>query len=91
MSADVRQAAGRRATRGPGHYSEDGRWWWDQNQHRWFRVTGQEAVLEVEAEDVGGTSLVASLLTTLASQYGNGYFRFVGRPAAPTRAGPPTR
>ena len=65
--------------RGPGHYSEDGRWWWDQAQHRWFRVTGQEDVLEVEAEDVGGTSLVASLLTTLASQYGNGYFRFVGR------------
>ena len=54
--------------RGPGHYSEDGRWWWDQNQHRWFRVTGQEDVLQVEAEDVGGTSLVASLLTTLASR-----------------------
>jgi hypothetical protein len=26
--------------RGPGHYAEDGRWWWDQGRHRWFRVTG---------------------------------------------------
>jgi hypothetical protein len=65
--------------RGPGHYSEDGRWWWDDGQERWFRVTDQEDVLEVEAEDAGGISLAASLLTTLSSQYGNGYFRFVAR------------
>jgi hypothetical protein len=50
--------------RGPGHSSKDGRWWWDDGQDRWFRVTGQEDVLEVEAEDVGGISLVASLVTT---------------------------
>ena len=77
--------------RGPGHYSEDGRWWWDQGQHRWFRVTGQEDVLEVEAEDVGGTSLVASLLapwpvSTVTATSGSS-----AGPAAPTRAGPPTR
>ena len=65
--------------RGPGHYAEDGRWWWDDEQGRWFRTIGQEDVLEVEAEDVGGVSLAASLLTTLSSQYGNGYFRFVAR------------
>ena len=65
--------------RGPGHYAEDGRWWWDDGQARWFRTTGQEDVLEIEAEDVGGLSLAASLLTTLSSQYGNGYFRFVAR------------
>ena len=65
--------------RGPGHYSQDGRWWWDDGQQRWFRVTDQEEVLEIEAEDMGGTSLAASLLTTLSSQYGNGYFRFVTR------------
>jgi hypothetical protein len=65
--------------RGPGHYSEDGRWWWEDGQERWFRVTDQEDVLKVEAEDAGGISLVASLLTTLSSQYGNAYFRFVAR------------
>jgi hypothetical protein len=65
--------------RGPGHYSDDGCWWWDDDQRRWFRITDQQDVLEIEAEDVGGISLAASLLTILSSQYGNGYFRFVGR------------
>jgi len=65
--------------RGPGHYSEDGRWWWDDNHRRWFRTVDREDVLEIEAEDVGGISLAASLLSTLSSQYGNGYFRFVAR------------
>jgi hypothetical protein len=65
--------------RGPGRYSEDGRWWWDEDRRRWFRVLDQEDVLEVEAQDMGGTSLAASVLTTLSSQYGNGYFRFVAR------------
>jgi hypothetical protein len=64
--------------RGPGRYSGDGRWWWDDGQGRWFRLIDQDDVLEVKAEDVGGTSLVASLLTTLSSQYGNAY-RFVAR------------
>jgi hypothetical protein len=65
--------------RGPGHYSQDGCWWWDDDQQQWFRLTDQEDVLEIEAEDVGGVSLAAGLLTTLSSQYGNGYFRFVAR------------
>ena len=65
--------------RGPGHHAEDGRSWWDDDQQRWFRVTDQEEVREIEAEDMGGTSLAASVLTTLSSQYGNGYFRFVAR------------
>jgi hypothetical protein len=38
-----------------------------------------EELLEIEAQDVGGTSMVASLLTTLASQHGNAYVRFVAR------------
>ena len=58
--------------RGPGHYSQDGCWWWDDDQQRWFRVTEQKDVLEIEAEDVGGISLAASLLSTLSGQYGNG-------------------
>jgi hypothetical protein len=65
--------------RGPGHYSEDGWWWWDDSQGRWFRTTDQEDELQIEAEDVGGTSLAASLATTLSSQYGNAYFRFVAQ------------
>jgi hypothetical protein len=39
--------------RGPGHYSQDGRWWWDDHHQQWFRLTDQEDVLEIEAEDVG--------------------------------------
>jgi hypothetical protein len=72
--------------RGPGHASQDGYRWWDDPPQQWFRVTDQEDVLEVEAEDVGGISLAASLLTTLSSQHGNGYLRFVGRaPSADPR------
>ena len=40
----------------------------------------QEDLLEIEAEDVGGTSPLASLLTTVFSQYGTGTYRFVARP-----------
>jgi hypothetical protein len=47
-----------------------------------------EQVLEIEAEDVGGTSLLASLLTTLSSQFGNAYFRFVGRVRGGDPGGP---
>ena len=65
--------------RGSGHYSEDGRWWWDDNHRRWFRTVDREDVLEIEAQDGGGISLAASLLSTLSSQYGNGCFRFVAR------------
>jgi hypothetical protein len=65
--------------RGPGHYSEDGRWWWDEAHRRWFRTLDRDDVLEIEAQDVDGISLAASLVTTLSSQYGNGYFRFVAR------------
>ena len=43
----------------------------------------QEDMLEIEAEDVGGTSPLASLLTTVFSQYGTGTYRFVARPHGP--------
>jgi hypothetical protein len=78
MGAVARQVSGHRTAPWSRPLLRDGRWWWDDGQDRWFRVTDQEDVPEVEAEDVGGTSLVASLVTTLSSQYGNGYFRFVG-------------
>jgi hypothetical protein len=75
----ARQVPGHRTTPWPRSLRRDGRWWWDDGQDRWFRVTDKEDVLEVETEDVGGISLAASVLTTLSSQYGNGYFRFVAR------------
>jgi hypothetical protein len=74
--------------RGPGHYSEDDRWWWDDTHRRWLRTLDQEEVLEVEVEDVGGISLAASLATTLSSQYGNGYYRFVARAHSADRRWP---
>jgi hypothetical protein len=68
-----------RPPRGRGHYSEDGRWWWDEAHRRWFPLTDEQDTLEIELEDAGGTSMVASLLATLGSQFGNAYYRFVGR------------
>jgi hypothetical protein len=65
--------------RGPGHYSQDGRRWWEDALGRWFPVTDQEDELEIEAEDLASTSLPARLWTTLLTQYGTGYYRFVGR------------
>jgi hypothetical protein len=65
--------------RGPGHYSDDGRRWWEDSLGRWFPVTDQEDQLEIEVEDLGATSLPARLLTTLFTQYGTPYYRFVGR------------
>jgi len=75
-----------RKTRPPqrrGHYSEDGRSWWDEGSGRWFPLTDDQDTLEIELEDVGGTSMVVSLLTTLGSQFGNAYYRFVGRAHSP--------
>jgi hypothetical protein len=65
--------------RGPGHYSKDGRRWWEDGHRRWFPVTDQEDELEIEAEDLGSTSVPARLLTTVFTQYGTPYYRFVGR------------
>ena len=65
--------------RGPGHYSEDGRRWWENVHPRWFPVTDQEDELEIEVEDIGATSLPARLWTTLVTQYGTRYCRFVGQ------------
>ncbi len=65
--------------RGPGHYSKDGRWWWDDGRRRWFRTTGQEDVLEIEAEDVRGLSPLWSAYQTLAGGWFTLYYRFGGR------------
>ena len=76
--------------RGPGHYSKDGRRWWEDGHRRWFPVTDQEDELEIEAEDLGSTSLPARLLTTVFTQYGTPTGSWAV-PVAPTRAGRPIR
>jgi hypothetical protein len=75
--------------RGPGHYSEDGRRWWEDGHRRWFPVTDQEDELEIEVEDLGATSLSARLWTTLVTQYGTRYSGSWARPAARMYAGRP--
>jgi hypothetical protein len=65
--------------RGSGRYSDDGRWWWDDSRQQWFRTVSDVDVLETGVEDVGGTSLISSLLTTLGTQHGVAYYRFVGQ------------
>ncbi|MGZ6869488.1 MAG: hypothetical protein ACXVHI_04130, partial [Frankiaceae bacterium] len=70
-----------RPPRGPGHYSEDGGWWWDDDQHRWFHTSGQEDVLEIEAEDVSGLSPLRSMLQTLTE----GGSTLYSRPHGPRR------
>jgi len=42
-------------------------------------MTSSEDLLEIDLEDVAGTSWWAGLLTTLSSQAGNQTLRFVGR------------
>jgi hypothetical protein len=68
-----------RPPRGRRHYSKDNRRWWDEASGRWFPLTEERDTLEIQLEDAGGTSAVASLLSTLGSQLGNAYYRFVGR------------
>ena len=68
---------------GRGHCSEDGRSWWDEAARCWLPPTGAQDILEIEVEDAGGTSPLASLLATVGSQFGNVYYRFVGRAHSP--------
>ena len=74
--------------RGPGHYSDDGRRWWEGGLGRWFPVTDQQDQLEVELEDLAATSLPALLWTTPVTQYVAPYFRFVGRARSADRRWP---
>jgi hypothetical protein len=66
--------------RGPGHYSDDGRWWWEDRLGHWFPVTDQEDELEVETEKHAETSLFNRLWSGFFTYWGSpSYFRFVGR------------
>jgi hypothetical protein len=65
--------------RGSGHYAADGRSWWDDERGRWFRITGAVDTLEIALEYVGARNWFVNLLSTLGTQSGVAYRRFVGR------------
>lgn len=77
MINDVQHGT-QRPDRGPGRYSDDGHRWWDERRDHWLPVQPTSDILEIELEDVAGTSWVNSILTTLSSQYGSATYRFVG-------------
>jgi hypothetical protein len=64
---------------GPGHYSEDGRGWFDDATRSWLPVGADHDTLQIELEDVNRAGWWVAVLATLASQSGNAYSRFVGR------------
>ena len=61
-----------------GHYASDGTWWWDEDQGRWLRTTLPVDRLTIALEDVGHTSLLKSMVTTLTGSFGAQEYRFVG-------------
>jgi hypothetical protein len=82
-------SASKTMKRGSGHYSDDGKWWWDDAHQRWFMTTAEKDLLEIEVEDYGGTSWVRRIFTTLFTQYGTLYYRFVARPRGAEAQGLP--
>lgn len=63
---------------GPGHYSADGREWYDDAGQRWHPVIQGQDTLVIELEDVGAGSWAPAVLAPLISQFGNAHSRFVG-------------
>lgn len=68
-----------RPPQGPGHYSADGRRWYDEAGSRWLRVLDEDDSLTIELEDVNARGWWAGLLATLASPTGGTYSWFVAR------------
>jgi hypothetical protein len=63
---------------GRGHYSEDGRHWWDDDASRWFRTTGGEDRLEIEVEEEPEPTL-RRLAGAVTRHEGRLRYRFVAR------------
>lgn len=85
MSRSERVAATQTAVRGPGHYSADRRWWWEETRRQWFRTVGLEQV-EVVADD-SRTRTWATALVSVLVPYGDVYVRFVARERGPALRG----
>lgn len=69
---------GPRPPQGPGHYSEDGRQWFDDAERRWLPVIDGQDTLVIELEDVGAASWAPPVLDALISQFGHSHSWFVG-------------
>lgn len=69
---------GAQPPQGCGHYSDDGRRWYDEAGQRWHPVIEGQDTLVVELEDVNAASGIAAVLATLSAQSGTAYSRFVG-------------
>jgi hypothetical protein len=67
-----------RPPQGPGHYSPDGRTWFDEATQRWLPVLHDQETLVVRLEDVNATAWWPGLLATLSSPTGGTYAWFVG-------------
>jgi hypothetical protein len=61
--------------RGPGHYSDDQRRWWDERLGRWLDLQQRCDLLEIEIEE-GVSPSVRSVVTAMATP--SGTCRFVG-------------
>lgn len=64
---------------GTGHYSADGRQWFDDEGRRWVPVAEGCDSLVIELEDLHGVGLVRALLTGPFAHTGTAHSRFVAR------------
>jgi hypothetical protein len=69
---------GARPPQGPGHYSEDGRRWYDDAGRRWLPVIEGQDTLVVELEDVAAAAWAPAVLGPLFSHVGHAHSWFVG-------------
>ena len=67
-----------RPPQGPGHYSQDGRQWFDDAGQRWFPVIDGQDTLTIELEDVSAASWAPPVLDALIARLGDAHSWFVG-------------
>lgn len=66
--------------RGAGHYAPDRSAWYDERRRHWYPVLPERESVQIALEDVGDRAWWARVLTTLFTQNGQQYLRFVARP-----------
>ena len=78
MSTFLRRGQQPRPPQGRGHYSEDGRRWFDERSGAWLPVRGASETLVIALEDLPAKGFRAGLMATLAAPRGSTYSWFVG-------------
>jgi len=63
---------------GRGHYSADGRQWYDEAGRRWVPVADGHDSLVIEFEDLHAAERLRSMLAHPSTHVGTGHSRFVG-------------